>query len=449
MQRFYRHFGLGIALLSSIFSVNAETITVDGFASTAGQSVQNARQRAYESALQQALDEYATQVNATLLINKGRVVGQSADTQPQSYVKRVNIIKEYPTNGKYYMRLQVDLDSIKNYTCDNRPGAQYRKKVAVLNFPTVNTTQTGDLNDLGRALPEELQRILETQYNFFVVNQSDLQLPIDYTASNQLHTSDLGQQVREIANKLGTQFVIAGYVIDANAEQARVDPNSNDVVAKFGDHLRRNIDFPPIIQSALSPLNNPNTRSFDIEFLIFDGLTGAVIGRHRVSDVTQANEVLKINQTALNSNRFFQTPIGQTLFRILNIGALRIKNSVSCLPFSARITQTNGKQVFIDAGAILNIKTGDSFMAYSRKPILLPNMDGQTIMGRPEEEVGRLIVRQVQPLFSIAEFTSSRKSNTPLQAGDIVRLEEVHPGYIPPLPPIQTRSSYNSSPSLK
>lgn len=449
MQRFYRQLGFGIALLSGMMSAQAEWITVDGFAPTVGQTVQNARQRAYENALQQALDEYATQVNATLVVSKGRVIGQSADTQPQAYIKRVKILNEYPSNGKYYMRLQADIEHAQNYSCDNRPGASYRKKVAVLNFPFASPSQAGDLNELNRAIPEELQRLLETEYGFFVVNQSQIQLNINYFQANQLHTTDVAQQVRELANKSGAQFIVTGYVINTAIEQARVDPNSNNVAAKFGDHLRRNVDFPPIIQSALSPLNNPDTRSFDIEFLVFDGLTGAILGRHRVSDVTYANEVIKTNPTALNSNRFFQTPIGQTIFRLLTIGAHRIKNSVHCLPFSTRVLQTQGKQVFIDAGAVHNMKVGDGLMSYIRKPILLPNMDGQTLMARPEEEAGRLIVRQVQPLFSIAEFASSYKNETPLQAGDIVRLEEVRPGYFPPLPPMQTKSSYDSSHSLK
>ncbi|VEB42245.1 Uncharacterised protein [Chromobacterium violaceum] len=79
----------------------------------------------------------------------------------------------------------------------------------------------------------------------------------------------------------------------------------------------------------------PTQRQFDLEFWIYDGLTGSLLARERVNawPAPRANHPAPAQPFA--SGAFWQGDYGKLVSQLLDRASDRIDNIISCIPFSA------------------------------------------------------------------------------------------------------------------
>jgi len=89
------------------------------------------------------------------------------------------------------------------------------------------------------------------------------------------------------------------------------------------------------------------------------------------------------------------------------------------LPFMARVMRATGKSVYLDVGAISDVQVGDVLMSYKLAEDPEFAVSGGEFLGYPEQPATVIVVKKVQPNFSIGEL----ESETPkLNPGDVVRV---------------------------
>lgn len=318
------------------------------------------------------------------------------------------VIREWQTGLFYHVVLDVQAAKVqpaptKPVSSPQCAGADYRRKVLMSHFWVMNPAQLHDMPDFPQALQSEISRRLQ-ESGRFLPQLSIRDAAFDLAAGEPQYDA---QQVRQLARRFGVQFVLGGVVRDAGVEGEAYLPTANRNL-RPGER-KRSLDLPFLDFIGLGIKATPAFRRFEMDLFLFDGVSGALINRHRVSgevegDVAQQPEWLF-------KARFYETDFGGLVDQKLQTVLAAVQDDIRCLPFSARIVRTEGRRVFFDAGATSLIRTGDRLQAYRLKP-------GQPVLGSMiEEVVGSLTVSEVQPLFATAVLDGSRS----LEVGDYVR----------------------------
>ena len=148
----------------------------------------------------------------------------------------------------------------------------------------------------------------------------------------------------------------------------------------------------------------PTERQFDAEVWVYDGLTGALLARERVSELGKG-EVMVSPPRPFASAAFWQSDYGQAVDRALDLATRKISDVISCIPFSARIVKLSGpRQVYINAGSLDGIAVGDKFLIYQRKSAQpVRDLISGRELGVPETLAGDVTISQVQPISPSAQ----------------------------------------------
>jgi len=215
------------------------------------------------------------------------------------------------------------------------------------------------------------------------------------------------QQVRQLARRFGVQFVVGGVLRDAGVEGEAYLPTANRNL-RPGER-KRSLDLPIFDFISLGIKATPAFRRFEFDLFLFDGISGALINRHRFSGEVEGD--VAQHPEWLFKARFYETDFGNLVDRTLKEATQALQADVHCLPFSARVVRTEGRKIFFDAGTTSLIRPGDRLQAYRLKP-------GQAFPGgMAEEAIGSLTVSEVQPLFASGQMDDARR----LETGDYVR----------------------------
>ncbi|WP_432723955.1 hypothetical protein R0381_000695 [Jeongeupia wiesaeckerbachi] len=211
------------------------------------------------------------------------------------------------------------------------------------------------------------------------------------------------ERVRELARRYGSQFVIAGVVDDASTEGTRFMPAIGTQV-KPGE-AKLALDLPVINFLGLGVKRTPSSRRFDATLYLFDGVSGAMLGRYPLQ-ATASGDVLGDPRQAVAGVSFVSGDYGQVVAAQLGGAADVIAEKIRCQPFSARIVGLSQGQVVLDAGTAVGLRPGDTLQLYRLRSFQLPvdslNGDPAQRLGMIEDRGGVLTVEQIQPLISLA-----------------------------------------------
>ena len=262
-----------------------------------------------------------------------------------------------------------------------------KKKVAFTQFDVVNTIQVDDIRNIYDGLPMELSRRLEAGGRY-LANYVNGYIPRDADALQQ-------EAVMRIATETGAQFLVSGRVLDAGI-------NRKD--GFWG-----------------TSLGKKDSRHFQIEFAVHDGLTGVQLFLHRLEDNAQG-EVMIGNDKPFGSSGFYETESGRALNRLISAVTKEVSGALACLPFSAHVVRVEGQSVYLDAGETSMLKVGDKLALYSNDfhtPIV--GVRG-AMLGIPERPVTTVTLIKIQPQFSIAELPEDA-FKLGIKTGGIARFE--------------------------
>ncbi|TJZ72055.1 flagella assembly protein FlgT middle domain-containing protein [Chitiniphilus eburneus] len=387
-----------------------------------------ARQQALDDALANAALANGVQVYAMDQSDNGRLA-QSGQLRPTRTPTSYRVLREWQGNGLYHIEIDPRFDAPPKAlpvvaatasaavpaatdpaptpaAAAQTPVAQgcndpYKRKVLVTPFSIRQPSQSSDVGQFQIGLQAGLTSRLADVGLFSQRGANDIPFTIDPGLS------DLRQQpehVRRMARRQGVQFVVSGIVNDTRAEGERYTYSlgANDV--KQGER-KASIAIPLIDFFAPGIKAVPRLRRFDVELLLFDGISGALIERRRF-DASTGGTVTFAADEQFGSGSFFATDYGALVSKQMDAMARAAAEQLSCLPFSARVVRVEHGQAYLDAGSLSGLMPGDRLQRYRLKPGSQPVdglVEGEMLrMGQPEELAGTLTVVQVQPLFAIA-----------------------------------------------
>ncbi len=379
-------------------------------------------------AIQDALENAALFNGAkvqSLAVKKGTQWGETTQVTgvPQGDYQ---LLREWQSNGFLHVVLDIAPPAPKVEpaqvaksaprgsvaTCENDG---YRRKVLLSHFWIQHPTQTLDLDRFPEGIQIEMVRRL---------NDSDQFLP---QRSPGVAVFDLQPQVfdpllqpdrvREMARLYSTQFIVAGIVRDTSFSGERYTLASGSEIRNGERKIVAN--FPMLNFAQVGVKAVPAERRFDMDLFVFDGVSGALVNRHRIAGKTRG-EVVQSLSSGLGTLGFIETDYGRLVDDKLQEASRLVSQDLNCIPFSSKITRVEKNSVYIDAGYTSNVRPGDTFDVFRVSPAVMP-IDSTSYfpsmrLGLPEEKVGVYTVKQVQPLFSLGTVSGVR-----VEPGDFVR----------------------------
>lgn len=368
----------------------AEPIVIDGKGEILRDgSVGVSRSLAIQDAERKALEQQGVRIES---YDSGGFSSLQADTGGRS--GRTTLLQEERQGDVYRVRARVDAQ--RKRACDP-PG--YRKKIAVTAFPALYARHVTDLRDVRIAYPMELSRILEERRQFLVHHAADRTIFETPALAPELNRYGDTADFRQMAEALDVQFIVAGVIRDM---EYLITPERGPWNVFY-----EVFDIPPL------------TRHLRVDVYLYDGLSGALLDQNSYEDTVTGSDVYFDAGVSITSEKFRRSSYGQALQRILLRQAADISEKLRCLPLAERVVKISEGNVYMNAGALSNVRVGDSFIVYHGLNAL-PNQVyyGNRVLGGVEEPKATLTIRQVQPNFSVGYLDVAAQS---IGVYDIIR----------------------------
>lgn len=369
-------------IILSLFasSVFAATVDATGEAVIYNDDIADARYRATQQAIKQAVLESGSRVNVQDRLNNGELES-NIEIRSSGHVQRARILSE-EINGDFLSlvaRIEVTPDS----QCSTGPTSYYKKTVGVTGFElqTPQQARLGELSNIARELPKNLADEINKQGYIRAITATNIAIyPDTINAPSSTNFDGSLTNVTRISEQLGVQYIISGVIRDISEVYLR-QPNNRD--AK--DLLDENID---------------KERNFVVDIYIYDGFSGALLFEHRYDEIGNW-DISDHARIGFGSAKFWTVHYGRVVQQALKESALDTSEQLRCQPFIANIFRTEGNKIHIAAGSLSGIKQGDKFNVYRKYEVFNQRQATQTQLNNANISV---TITQVQPNFSIGEL---------------------------------------------
>ena len=285
----------------------------------------------------------------------------------------------------------INIDAAAQGRPAERP---FKKKILATAFAINKLRQVADIDNIEQGFPKELLRKLDQSHKFLIRSSPNL-----LSFSNQVENPSL-RLVKQVAAENDSQFVISGEIRNAGIR----------------------------IENKFWGLWKTNKRQIEIEFSVFDGMSGALLAKHIVVKQAEDKAIVGLDKP-FGSAAFYATTYGKAINEILDESAKLIAKDLESHGVLAKILKIENGQIIIDAGKSSQILAGDlaTVEAVSNE---LPTMGLNSAQSKPLEygmthtSVGKIAIIQAQQLFSIGELSAEVKLDD-VKVGDFVRFDNV------------------------
>jgi len=358
----------------------AKSIEAIGEAVIYNDDIVDARYRATQQAIKQAVLESGSRVNVKDELSNGELES-SLEIRSSGQVQRARIISE-EQDGDFLTviaRVEVTPDS----QCSTGHTNYYKKTVGVTGFELQVPQQArlGELSNISRELPKNLANEINKQGYLKALTATNVAIYPDLiNAPSSTNFDGSLTNVTRISEQLGVQYIVSGVIRDIGEVYLR-RPNDKD--AK--DFLDEGID---------------KERNFVVDIYIYDGFSGALLFEHRYNEIGNW-DISDHARVGFGSAKFWSIHYGKVIQQALKESALDASEELRCQPFIANIFRTEGNRIHIAAGSLAGIKQGDKFNIYRRYEVFNQLQSAQTQLNNANISV---TIKQVQPNFSVGEL---------------------------------------------
>jgi len=335
-----------VVLVLVLFSqlVCADWVQVTGKAPYKEGWYEQAREKAREDALQQAIMQNGSHVKSEQRVVNGVLKHDQISVSSQGRVKKSLVLDEYIWKGILHLSMNVDVDNVP--TCSGSQASTYKKQVVVLGFSVQSPDQTrlGAIHDVNRGLSSVLNQALHERGDLVVFQSSQLSLYDDLVNAPSSYTEQQTlTKAAAFAKQTGVQFVVSGVVRDLGFEDE----------AAFGTSY----------WARIKRFQANTKRRFSVDVFVHDGFSGAIIW--------QKNFALSAKWTTdpdkkigFGSAEFWQDEYGVAVGRLVSDMAEMVDNQLRCQPFMTRISRIEGKTIHFLSGASSGVRPGDKLALY-------------------------------------------------------------------------------------
>jgi hypothetical protein len=361
-------------------NIIAKSIDVVGEAVIYNDDIADARYRATQQAIKQAVLESGSRVNIKDQLSNGELES-NLEIRSSGHVRHAKIISE-EQNGDF-LSIVARIDVSPDSQCSSGPTSYYKKTVGVTGFELQVPQQArlGELSNIARELPKSLADEINKQGYIKALTATNIAIYPDLiNAPSSTNFDGSLTNVTRISEQLGVQYIVSGVIRDIGEVYLR---RPNDKNAK--DLLDEEID---------------KERNFVVDIYIYDGFSGALLFEHRYNEIGNW-DISDHDRVGFGSAKFWSIHYGRVVRQALKESALDTSEQLRCQPFIANIFRTEGNKIHIAAGSLAGIKQGDKFNVYRRYEVFNQLQSAQTQLNNANISV---TIKQVQPNFSIGEL---------------------------------------------
>lgn len=379
------HFVAWIAaiLLSYVLPAQAAVFEAEGVAAIKPAGPERAREMAIKEAIDQVANQAGLEVRGESRVDSQGIPLESSRVRATVKVGEVRVIREWQDDDHFHVRISAVTEQSNYVMTATR---KYKKKITATPFLIRKQYQINDIDNLSSGFSRELMRRLADKNEFLTRNSRDV-IAMD---SNGLRPDPMAMM--ELAQQNDSQFIVSGEIVDAG--------NSQDGKRWFGT----------------------DKRWFELDLVVYDGLTGSLIARHRLGEFAEGN-VLIGHEKPFASKSFLATPYGQAINKTIDAAAEMITVDLERIPFAAKVIRVENGQVYVNVGGTSLLAPGDRLVVYHKETRFSTSGFGSSQeYGITETPVATVSIVQVQPLFSIGTLLTGGK-NASVEAGDLVRFD--------------------------
>lgn len=279
-----------------------------------------------------------------------------------------------------------------------------KKRIAVAKFDAAGAFMAHYGGwDIGGGLAAQLTTALVNSGHFIVVERAELTpvLREQEMAMQKIVSKETAAQVGRV---LGAQLLVAGSVTEFDQRAGGGRLRLGGATGIFGGAL----------------MGESTNGVVGMDVRVIDTTTGQVVQSHRVEATTSQRGIsadINVQQVVFGGDAFDKTVLGQATRQAIEEAVMFIIQSTEQVPWTGRVVEVTGNQVYINVGAGAGVKPGDRFMvtAVVRE---LTDPESGALLGIVEDKRGEIEVVSVQEKFSVA------RPRTPFLAsrGNLVKL---------------------------
>ena len=370
----------------------AEIFTGTGTAPIIRGNKADARNKAIEDALRQALLQSGAKISTEQSARNGRLTMHNIRMSSDSKITRYNVVDQKDHGDYIEVTVREDIYN-KAGVCK---GKQYAKTITPILFiydEGQADNSERQLHDFNRELTRQFHsRLLLNKDVFNTRSWIDRNYRIDLRSMEYEH-SDVREQIRHLAKITDSQYLLLGSIRDLGFEE----PDGNALTRMFKDD-RRNISF---------------------SVYLVNGITGEMIYAKNFSEIADWSYDKRDN-VDVRSNKFWKTDYGRKTSELITSAVAEITREAMCQGLNATIIRVESGKYHINAGSGNNLKQGDQFRIeltanfYDRERRQRMNSNQLT---------GDYIVQKVFSDSAVLIPGDKTKPDSNIQIGDIARTD--------------------------
>ena len=148
-----------------------------------------------------------------------------------------------------------------------------------------------------------------------------------------------------------------------------------------------------------------------VNLYVIEVASGCVVASEVISETVDARQLsaeIGYNTIGFGGSIFWKTPLGEACARVVQRAIVRITGTVAARKWTPKIARVLDGQVVLNGGVDRDIKTGTTFLVLGKPEQILDPDNGEVIGHVPGKPLGRVIVTQVHPRYSVARIIDGK-----------------------------------------
>lgn len=326
----------------------ALTVEAEGAATISNNNLNQARELAVSRAREQASLQGSAWISTTQEIRDGILEIDNMRISSLTQLSDIRVIDEYIRGDQLIVRILAELED-KTGCANGQPPLAYRKTVAIGGFSLARPedARQGDLQGIQQGLATLISQSMQ-QSSLNVIDRGNLQLLNNQDQPPQQLPEGALSRHLNFAQQQQTQFLVTGIIRDLALHNPSGPRPPNILMDTY-----HKLDY----------ASARHLRNFVLDLYVFDTLTGRLISQQQFATAGRWNRPTH-EKTGFGSALFWQQDFGQKIQQTVQDISKSLDKALLCEPFRSRITRTDGKEVWIDAGSLAGFKQGDRLSVY-------------------------------------------------------------------------------------
>ncbi|CAD2225399.1 conserved exported hypothetical protein [Pseudoalteromonas sp. 3J6] len=300
-----------------------------GHAVIQNSDIPSAKAAAIKDAITQALVFSGARVSSVQTLVDGVLTQDQLKISSQGEIQKIELVSENRSNDEFAITLRLDIFA----QTEQCPQSNFNKFIAVTQSQLTNRehARMGQIFDINKAVSKNIYTSLQkSKMSAIPVAYFNKAIKVD-TYFNQQHDYS-NSQLEEISSRSNAQYVLLSQITSLSTSD-----KLNSDYAFWQDESYQ--------------------RHYQIEFSLFNGTTYEPLWQQSY----QSQAIWPFEKTTIidvNSNRFWQSPFGQSISEINQTLSYDLQAAMACLPTQGKIMHMENNKLVINLGKAHGLEKG-------------------------------------------------------------------------------------------